>query len=114
MLRMKYKNFTVMLSGDCESEAESLAEQSGEDLGADILKVGHHGSKTASSVDFLNRVHPAMAVISVGKNNVYGHPSQDTLVKLQNLGITVYRTDKNGAVMVDTDGFKTFVNVMIK
>jgi competence protein ComEC len=114
MLKMKYKSFTLMLSGDCESEAEALAEQAGEDLSAGILKVGHHGSKTASTVDFLNRVRPSIAVISVGENNLYGHPSEDTLSKLRNMGITVYRTDKNGAIMVDTDGVKTIVNVMIK
>ncbi len=114
MLKMKFKNFSLVLSGDCEKEAEALVEQSGEDLSANVIKVGHHGSATSSTADFLMRVKPTIAVVSVGENNLYGHPANDTLTRLQNVGAKIYRTDKNGAVMIDTDGSKIFVNVMIK
>ena len=67
----------------------------------DITKVAHHGSKSSSSEAFLDAVSPSIAVIQVGKNNFYGHPHQQTLDRLEERGIQVYRTDQNGAVGID-------------
>jgi len=69
-----------------------------------VLKVGHHGSKTSSTEAFLNAVHPEIAVIEVGADNSYGHPSQKVLDGLDALGSRVYRTDISGNIVLTTDG----------
>jgi competence protein ComEC len=76
----------------------------GSDLSADLLKIGHHGSSSSSSADFLSRVNCRYAVISVGTGNDYGHPHKETMQKLQQKGITVYRTDQNKTVIAQSDG----------
>ena len=100
------KGIKIMVTGDLleEDELEMVRYYSGTDvLDCDILKVGHHGSKTSSSEDFLDAVSPAVAVIEVGAGNMYGHPHQQTLDRLADRGIEVYRTDLNGAVGIDVD-----------
>ncbi|MBQ0084649.1 MAG: hypothetical protein KBS65_00215, partial [Prevotella sp.] len=102
-----YGKIKVMVTGDLttEDEAKILDRYRGKDtLQCDVLKVGHHGSKTSSSDEFLDAVNPRIAVISVGAHNSYGHPNQEILDRLQNHGIAVYRTDINGAVGVDIRG----------
>ena len=74
------------------------------DLRADVLKVGHHGSAYSSTPAFIGAVAPAIAVISVGRENLFGHPAPSTLVTLQRAGARVYRTDRDGAVTITTDG----------
>ena len=76
----------------------------GLDLKADVLKAGHHGSKSSSTDAFLNAVNPKYAVISVGKDNDYGHPNKETLQKFSSRGIKVYRTDESGTIVVTSDG----------
>lgn len=93
-----YKSF--LFTGDCGPDCEPRVLDS--DVQADILKVGHHGSKTSSSTLFLQRVLPSIAVISVGSGNSYGHPSAEALERLS--GTSVYRTDELGTVIVTTDG----------
>ena len=93
-----------MLTGDMEDEVERHLIVAGEDLDADVLKVGHHGSKTSSSESFLSAVSPQLAVISVGAKNRYGHPAADVLDRLSNYGIKYYRTDLNGDVKLISDG----------
>jgi len=95
-----------MLPGDAEKQAERqiLAENGEEALGADVLKVGHHGSKNSTTDQFLAAVHPRVAVISAGEDNVYGHPSPELLERLQRAGVRILRTDHDGAVHVLTDG----------
>ena len=85
-----------------ESEQEMLSK--GYNLKSDVLKVGHHGSSTATSPNFLNAVSPNYAVISVGAGNDYGHPHPVTLQKLAAAGVKVYRTDLNGTITVTSDG----------
>jgi competence protein ComEC len=75
-----------------------------DDLRADVLKVGHHGSSTSSSDAFLDAVHPELAVISVGAANMYGHPSNDVVHAFARVGAEVLRTDEAGTVIVRTDG----------
>jgi competence protein ComEC len=93
-----------MVSGDLteEDELEMVKHYRNTDvLKCDILKVAHHGSKTSSSEAFLDAADPDIAVISVGLNNLYGHPHAVTLQRLEEKGIPIYRTDLNGAVGID-------------
>jgi competence protein ComEC len=83
-----------------EGDAEKAVERSiaREDPGAELLKVGHHGSWTSTSPELLDAVHPRLAVISVGRQNSYGHPRADVLQRLADAGVSVYRTDLDGLV----------------
>lgn len=106
VLRMQYGERTMMLPGDAEKQVERsiLANNSEGALGADILKVGHHGSKNSTIPAFLAAMHPIVAVISAGKDNPYGHPNPELLERLENAGVRILRTDQDGAVHVLTDG----------
>lgn len=90
---------TLLLTGDAELELEEKMTTSLDNLEADILKAGHHGSKTSSSLSFLKRVNPELVVISVGKNSQYGHPHEETMKNIEEAGIkTVRRTDQEGII----------------
>ena len=103
VIKLKYDNISFLLTGDITEIAESLyVEQYGKKLKSTILKVPHHGSNNSSSALFLSCVQPETVIISVGKNNPFGHPSQITLERLKN--IDVYRTDIHGHITVTTDG----------
>lgn len=106
VLHLRYRERSVLLPGDAEKQAERqmLAEDDPGDLRADILKVGHHGSKNSSTREFLAAVAPRIAVISDGADNPYGHPSPDLLERLQEIHARILRTDENGAVHILTDG----------
>ena len=113
VLRMTYKAVSFMFTGDATNTTEKkiLAK----DLQSDVLKVGHHGSQYSTSDEFLDKVNPKYAIISVGTGNVYDHPKDITLNKLK--GIEVHRTDKEGTIRVISDGknidietFKTNTN----
>jgi competence protein ComEC len=105
VLRLAYGRRALLLVGDSEHEEESLLlAQSRDELHADVLKVGHHGSRTSSSPAFLEAVRPSHAVISVGVRNRFGHPHPVTLSALAASGAHVWRTDRDGAVTVQTDG----------
>jgi competence protein ComEC len=94
-----------LLVGDAErAEEDWLLAQHRDELRADVLKVGHHGSATSSSDSFLAAVHPDVAIISVGLGNKYGHPSPDVLRALSLVGADILRTDEAGTVIVRTDG----------
>jgi competence protein ComEC len=102
---VQYGTVRFLLVGDAErAEEDWLLAHHRDELRAQILKVGHHGSSTSSSDAFLNAVHPDIAVISVGKGNMYGHPSNDVLHALSRIGADVLRTDEAGTVIVRTDG----------
>lgn len=106
VLRMKYGERGMMLPGDAEKQAESsiLADNSKGMLRADVLKVGHHGSKNSTMPGFLAAVHPSVAVISAGEDNPYGHPNPELLERLKDARVRILRTDRDGAVHVLTDG----------
>ena len=91
---------TVLFTGDIGTETEQELIQEGVLSDCDILKVAHHGSKYSTSEDFLEATTPEIAVISVGKNNFYGHPTEECLVRLENCGCEIYRTDTDGAVIL--------------
>ena len=104
VLRLDYGDAVFLFSGDAENEAEASMLATESELWAQILKAGHHGSSSSSSLDFLETVSPDMAVISCGGGNSYGHPHAITLNNLSNLGITIYRTDESGNIIVESDG----------
>jgi competence protein ComEC len=104
VLKVTYNKVSFLLTGDAGMEAESSLLSSSYDLKSDILKVGHHGSSSASSTAFLNDVKPAISIIEVGTGNDYGHPTQQTLSALQDVGATIYRTDTSGNIIITTDG----------
>ena len=97
-------NNSIVLTGDAESPSEAAMCSTGIDLSCDVLVLGHHGSATATSWDFLQATIPEYAVVSCGTDNQYGHPDKDTMDKLQSMGIQVYRTDKQGTITVTSDG----------
>ena len=94
----------ILFTGDAEVEAECDYIISGEDISANVLKIGHHGSYSSTCQEFLNTVNPQYAVISCGVENTYGHPHEETLEKLRNYGCFVYRTDEQGSIVVSSDG----------
>lgn len=101
VLHLTYGDVSFLFMGDAEQESE---EQITAEVSADIIKLGHHGSSTSSSQEFLEAVSPSAAVISCGAGNSYGHPHEETLRTLDQLGIETYRTDQDGTVTVTTDG----------
>ena len=104
--RLVYGETSAMLTGDATVKTEKiiLAENSAEELKSTILKVGHHGSRTSSSPSFVKTVAPNYALISVGKDNKYGHPHQETLNTLNNLSIKIFRTDLLGNITLISQG----------
>ena len=105
---LTFGDFTMLLTGDAEKEIEiGLVKKYGDKLRSNILKSPHHGSKTSSSPEFLDKVAPEAAIISLGAGNDYGHPHAVTLKKYDSRGIKTYRTDTDGTVTIISDG-KTY------
>lgn len=105
VLKVEYKNTSVLLTGDINEKLEQeLIRMNGNELQADILKAGHHGSKYSTSEELLDIVHPKICLISTSKNNPYGHPSEELLSRLFDRNIEVYRTDSCGAVLLQSNG----------
>lgn len=110
VMKASYGAVSVLLTGDLEDEHEAaLLAADPAALGATILKVTHHGSKYASTEEFLRAVHPVVAVISVGADNKFGHPAQETLDRLAAQRILVFRTDQQGTVQLTSDGAQLWV-----
>ena len=109
VLKVTYNKVSFLLMGDAGFEAENSIKAAGYDLKSDILKVGHHGSSSASGTSFLAKVKPDISIIEVGGGNDYGHPTQKTLSSLQNVGSKIYRTDTDGNVVITTDGISYFI-----
>lgn len=113
VLHLAYGTVDFLFMGDAQVEAEEsmMMLSSVHVPQIEILKVGHHGSRTASSLDFLKIVQPETAVYMAGIGNTYGHPHQETLDKLAQIGAKVYGTDVNGTVSISTDGQQYTVKV---
>ncbi len=94
-----YKDLKILATGDLEEAGESVLELTGKRY--DVLKVGHHGSKTSTSQELLNQINPQVALISCGKNNRYGHPAQEVVERLEKVGSMVCCTTEYGAVMIE-------------
>lgn len=107
VIMLTYGDNKFLFTGDAGNESEG---QITSDVKADVLKVGHHGSDTSTSQTFLNKVIPKYAVIEVGKDNSYGHPTAATLAKLEKIGATIYRTDKDGTIIFTSDAKTITVN----
>jgi beta-lactamase superfamily II metal-dependent hydrolase len=103
-MRLDYGDFSMLLAGDAETQTEERMMNKSEELTAKILKVGHHGSKYASSENFLKAVKPEVALISDADANRYGHPAQATLDHLKAVGAKLYRTDLQGEITITTTG----------
>lgn len=104
VLRLDYGEFTMLFMGDAEAQSELRLLSRDADLTAKLIKIAHHGSKYASSEDFIKRVKPEAAIISTGAWNRYGHPSQSVLENLRNVSAKLYRTDLQGEIVITTKG----------
>ena len=115
VLHLKYGERGMMLPGDAEKQAESsiLSDYNKTAIRADVLKVGHHGSKNSTTPEFLAAVHPSVAVISAGEDNPYGHPNAELLERLESAGVRILRTDRDGAVHVLTDGKRLEISCFV-
>ena len=102
--RLDYGSFSMLLAGDAESQTEHRLLTKDLDLQARVLKIAHHGSKYASSADFLDRVKPQVAIVSCGAWNRYGHPAQAVLDRLRAANVKLYRTDLQGEITITTRG----------
>jgi competence protein ComEC len=113
VLRFDFGQQSLLLSGDIEKPVERALVEKSLPLSATFLKAPHHGSATSTTVPFLERVHPTYAAISVGENNPFNHPSAAVVERLRAAGVTVYRTDRDGAITFTSDGISARVNTFV-
>lgn len=113
VLRLTYGGVGFLFQGDAEEESEKDILESSMigKLKADVLKLGHHGSSTSTTPEYLEEVKPEYAVISAGKGNDYGHPHKETIELLQKMDIAIYRTDEQGTIIAESDGKNIKFNV---
>ena len=104
VMRLTYGDTNFLFTGDMTADAEKELIEDGENVKCDVLKVGHHGSSGSSCYQFLYEAEPKIAVISCGRDNDYGHPHEETLGRLKDAGVTVYRTDELGSIVIFSDG----------
>jgi competence protein ComEC len=114
VMKLRFRNVSVLLAGDIEKEAEELMLRKAHSLRADIIKIPHHGSSSSSSVAFLDRVKPTVAILSVGERNVARLPHPDVLKRYKQLGSRILRTDAHGAITLVTDGKEIEVKTFLK
>lgn len=114
VMKLRFKNVSVLLAGDVEKEAEERMLRKGYSLRADILKIPHHGSSSSSSLLFTKTVKPTYAIFSVGERNIGRLPHPEVMKRYLHLGSKILRTDKHGAIAVKTDGEKTEVKTFLK
>ncbi len=110
-LLLTYGDTRFYFEGDAGEEEEEQILSSKADVGADVYKIGHHGSKTSTTDDMLDAVNPAYAVISAGEGNRYGHPHAEVLNKLRGAGIKTFRTDEQGTIVALSDGKNILFNM---
>jgi competence protein ComEC len=111
VIRVSYGDIDFILTGDAEIKAERMILSSGLPIESEFLKIGHHGSETASTLAFLKSVKPGFGVISCGRNNKYNHPHAGTLEHLTEANVAILRTDELGTIVVRTDGKKVSINL---
>lgn len=116
--KLNYKNYSMLFTGDIEAIAEKAIlkkySKSLNILKSDILKVAHHGSKTSSITEFIEKIKPKYAIIGVGEDNKFGHPSDSTIQNLEKANIRIYRTDKMGEIEIKTNGKEIKINEFLK
>lgn len=117
VLKMEYNKFSILFTGDIEKVAEEAILQKYRDtniLKSTILKVAHHGSKSSSIAEFLEKVKPKIALIGVGAKNTFGHPSEGVIERLKENNSKIYRTDLNGEITIITNGNTITIDRFIK
>lgn len=116
--KLNYKNYSMLFTGDIEAIAEkAILKKYSKNLNilkSDILKVAHHGSKTSSITEFIEKIKPKYAIIGVGEDNKFGHPSDNTIQNLEKANIRIYRTDKMGEIEMKTNGKEIKINEFLK
>ncbi|HUY11105.1 MAG TPA: hypothetical protein VMV73_02465, partial [Candidatus Dormibacteraeota bacterium] len=105
--------FSMLFTGDASAPMEQLWMREGFDLHVTVLKVGHHGSRFASSSAFLAVARPRIAIISVGRDNRYGQPAPAALARLRAVGARIYRTDRDGEIALTSDGTRVWVRTQL-
>lgn len=111
VIKVTFGNNKFLFTGDAQASNEQDMINKGFDLSADVLKLGHHGSHTSTSQNFLNKVNPKYAIISCGVDNDYGHPHKETMDRLKRKNVIVYRTDESGTIVAESDGNNISFNV---
>lgn len=106
VVRVTFENQSYLFMGDTETENEESRSWPK----TNVIKVGHHGSDTSSSQEFLNQVLPQIAIIQVGKDNSYSHPKQAIIERLEKMGTLIYRTDENGNILIQSDGINNKIS----
>ena len=109
VLRVRFRQVELWLTGDAGAEFESRLAADATDAAIRVLKVGHHGSRSSTSAALVNALRPQIAVVSVGAANLFGHPAPAVLERLTAAGATIFRTDRDGAVAIETDGETVYV-----
>ncbi|MGL4763243.1 MAG: ComEC/Rec2 family competence protein [Sarcina sp.] len=104
IIKLTYFNNSFLFTGDAEKEAEASVLSS--NIDSDVLKVGHHGSSSSSSMEFLEKVTPSISVISCGIDNSFNHPHKQTLENLEEIQSQIFRTDEDGSIILISDGTK--------
>lgn len=104
VIKITYGNTKFLFTGDAEKLSENEILDKDFDISCDVLKIGHHGSKSSTSDEFLNKSNPKIAIISCGKDNNYNHPNTAVINKLKEKNIKVYRTDVEGTIVLKSDG----------
>ena len=116
--KLNYKNYSMLFTGDIEAIAEkAILKKYSKNLNilkSDILKVAHHGSKTSSITEFIEKIKPKYAIIGVGEDNKFGHPSDSTIQNLEKANIRIYRTDKMGEIEIKSNGKEIKINEFLK
>ena len=116
--KLIYKIYSWLFTGDIEAIAEkAILKKYSKNLNilkSDILKVAHHGSKTSSITEFIEKIKPKYAIIGVGEDNKFGHPSDNTIQNLEKANIRIYRTDKMGEIEIKTNGKEIKINEFLK
>jgi len=110
VLKLIYGKTKFLLQGDAEKKSEEFILESGMDIKADVIKLGHHGSSTSSTPKYIEAVDPDYAIVMAGEGNKYGHPHKEVVALMNEKGITLYRTDRNGTIVVISDGNKVSFN----
>ena len=106
VIKITFKKISFLFTGDAQKLSEDEIINAGYDLSSNVLKVGHHGSRSSTSDEFIKRVNPNISIISCGMNNDFGHPHKPTLSKLQSINSKIYRTDKDGTIVLISNGLK--------
>jgi competence protein ComEC len=113
VLKISYNQFTALFTGDIEARAEEMIIRSGSDISAKILKVAHHGSRSSSTIGFIEAVNPELAIISAGRYSVYGHPHPEVVSRFLQKGVNLLSTQSSGWISITSDGSMISVNCFL-